>query len=203
MMKILLFCRYPQLGKVKSRLAIKCGEHNALLFYKKMMDTILTNLAPLNESLQIHYTGCTQQQARKQWPYQKQLLPQVDGSLGTKLTEALKASFTQSAAPLVFIGSDCPFLEADLFEDVEKELKRADVVIGPAQDGGYYLIAMSAPHEILFQDIEWGSDKVCRQTMKIADENNLSVVLLEEKNDMDRWEDIPDEWKKEIMRTVS
>jgi len=197
MMRILLFCRYPKLGQVKSRLAAKCGAQPALLLYKKMLTCLLQNLSPLSANIEIHYTGCTAQQAQEEWSLKQR--HQVDGPLGNKLKSALVNAFERSREPVAFIGADCPFLEPSLFKHVESELKKTDVVIGPATDGGYYLIAMNAPYKELFNGIDWGSEKVCSQTQQIARENNLDVVLLDEKADMDYWDDIPEEWQQQVM----
>ncbi|NQZ57119.1 MAG: glycosyltransferase [Lentisphaeraceae bacterium] len=186
---------------MKSRLAAGSSQQAALTLYEKMLKMLLRNLSPSKHSLELHYTGCEYDKARAQWPDQSLIL-QADGDLGQKLQHALKRAFSESAQALSFIGADCPELDAGVFDEVDEKLRSSDVVIGPASDGGYYLIAMKSNHQSLFKNIDWGTDKVLQETLLCAEENGLDVVLLEERNDMDHWEDIPHEWQQQVMELI-
>jgi uncharacterized protein len=195
--RIFLFCRYPKLGKVKSRLAAHCGKEKALLLYKKMLSTILENIDDCGRPLVVHYTGCSSSEAAH-WFANRQVKAQSAGDLGEKLVCAVREGFGENQDSIVLIGADCPDINATLLEEVERELKFNDLVIGPAVDGGYYLLALKECIEPLFRGITWGTKKVLKQTLEIAAIENLKVKLLEEKNDMDYWEDIPAEWRQEV-----
>jgi rSAM/selenodomain-associated transferase 1 len=195
--RIFLFCRYPELGEVKSRLAAHCGQEKALLLYKKMLSTVLENIDNSGRPMVVHYTGCSTS-AAVEWFASRQIKPQSDGDLGEKLLSAVKEGFDENKTSIVLIGADCPGINADSLEEVERELKINDLVIGPAVDGGYYLLALKECIEPLFRGITWGTSQVLKQTLEIAAKENLKVKLLEEKNDMDYWEDIPAEWRQEV-----
>ena len=88
------------------------------------------------------------------------------------------------------IGTDCPELGPVQIHKAMNELRQHDVILGPAKDGGYYLIGMKRFRQPLFTDIPWGTDAVCRETQRIASSLNLSVALLDELSDVDRPEDM-------------
>jgi uncharacterized protein len=196
-MRIFLFCRYPELGKVKSRLAAHCGPEKALRLYKKMLSVLLKNLDQSDKKLIVHYTGCTRGRA-VEWLASREIKPQVDGDLGQKLGSAVRQGFAESETSIVLIGADCPEIDRKLLSKVEKVLQNNDLAIGPAVDGGYYLLALKKSVEPLFENIDWGTKNVLSQTLAAASKENLKVKLLEEKNDMDHWADIPLEWQEEL-----
>jgi rSAM/selenodomain-associated transferase 1 len=197
MSDILLFCRYPRLGQVKTRLAAACGEEPALYLYKKMLRSILSDLDEIELKLSIFYTGCDAQEAGE-WLPGHRLYPQVEGDLGRRLYRAAAQIFAEGATQVFLIGADCPGLDAALFEKAAAALLAGtDVVIGPATDGGYYLLGMKGLHAELFDDISWGTASVQRQTEQAAAKTGLKVTFLEEKTDMDFWHDIPELWRRE------
>jgi uncharacterized protein len=91
---------------------------------------------------------------------------------------------------LIFLGADLPNLTGDLLQEAIDYLDEFDTVIGPATDGGYYLLGIKFAHAGLFADIQWGGAKVLDQTIKQIEESKLSYYLLESKNDIDTWEDL-------------
>jgi rSAM/selenodomain-associated transferase 1 len=107
---------------------------------------------------------------------------QAPGDLGAKLAVA-----TSSAnQPTVVVGTDCPDLNAETMQRAFQALQSTDVVLGPASDGGYYLLGLKEPQPALFSDIPWGTDRVCKLTQTIARGQGLSVCLLEVLDDIDR-----------------
>ena len=196
-MKICLFARYPEKGKVKSRLATKCGVETALILYKKMLATVLESLSEFKENLVVCYTGCDRNTA-KGWLSDFHLQEQVDGDLGVKLQSAMHKQFNEGLDKLIFIGADCIELGPKIIHSTLKHLDDSDVVIGPSNDGGYYLLAMKESIPELFQKIEWGSEVVFEQTLTKVYENNLSYKLLPELSDIDYWEDLPAAWQEEV-----
>jgi uncharacterized protein len=91
---------------------------------------------------------------------------------------------------LIFLGADLPNLTGDLLQKAIDYLDEFDTVIGPATDGGYYLLGIKFAHAGLFADIEWGGAKVLDQTIKQIEDSKLSYYLLESKNDIDTWDDL-------------
>ena len=197
-MKVLVFCRYPELGKVKTRIAKDCGDAGALAIYEKLLKVTFENLKESGFPFEVHHTGGEQVEVDF-WLQELEGKSQVEGSLGDRLKYAVKDWFSVQNDSIAIIGSDQPDIGKALLQETEEQLKKHDVVIGPAEDGGYYLIAINGPYLNLFEDISWGTDKVFYETLEKLNELALSYKLLPLKNDVDYLDDVPDEWKKELM----
>ncbi|MCA1990227.1 MAG: TIGR04282 family arsenosugar biosynthesis glycosyltransferase, partial [Desulfarculus sp.] len=117
--------------------------------------------------------------------------PQDSGDLGRRMDLALTRALAEGEERAVLIGSDCPGLTAEILEQAFAVLADHDLVLGPAQDGGYYLVGLRRPAPEIFRGIAWGSDRVLRQTLNRAGELGLRVALLPELADLDRPEDLP------------
>jgi len=117
-------------------------------------------------------------------------LPQGEGDLGDRLLLAFAQAFAQGAQSVVVIGADCPDLGPTLFAQAFSALTRKNLVLGPAMDGGYYLVGLNRPAPALFSDIPWGNSEVLAATLKQAKELHLSIHLLEPLADVDRPEDL-------------
>ncbi len=96
---------------------------------------------------------------------------------------------------MVLIGSDCPEITAQILSSAFSQLTDYDLVLGPARDGGYYLIGLTAPYPELFQDLPWGTAAVLANTQTRAAQLGLKTALLEPLTDIDRPEDLPG-WEK-------
>lgn len=119
------------------------------------------------------------------------LEPQVDGDMGDRMAAAFAHLFAGGARHVVLIGSDVPSLPASRLADAFAALQyRDDVVLGPAEDGGYYLVALSAPRPALFTGIAWGTRDVLRQTLEAAHAAGLSVALVDPWYDVDTPDDL-------------
>ena len=197
-MKVFIYCRYPELGKVKTRLAADCGEAGALAVYEKLLNKVFENLQKSNYPFEVHYTG-GEKLAVEYWLQEMNYKAQIDGDLGEKLSYSVSEWFKSNESSLVIIGSDQPNIDETVLKETEEKLKSHDVVIGPAKDGGYYLIAMNKAYLGLFEDISWSTEKVLSQTLTKVLEEGLSYYLLAEKVDVDNFEDVPQEWKRELM----
>lgn len=196
-MKVCLFARYPEKGRVKSRLAVKCGDEGALYLYKKMLATVLNSLSEFKEEIVVYYTGCEQNTA-KGWLSDYQLQNQAEGDLGEKLIAAMDDGFHSEQEKLIFIGADCIDLSSEIINTAKSYLDEVDVVVGPSKDGGYYLIAMRQNSPEIFQGIDWGTEVVFEQTLTKIYNNNLTYKLLPELADIDHWEDLPKAWQEEV-----
>jgi rSAM/selenodomain-associated transferase 1 len=117
-------------------------------------------------------------------------MPQSKGSLGERLAHSFATSFTAGMKRVIIVGSDCPFLTLEILAYGFDLLQNNDRVIGPAHDGGYYLIGLSKPDQLLWAGIDWGTDKVLQQTIEIARNRGLKLALLPSLADIDRPEDL-------------
>ena len=196
-MKICVFARLPELGKVKSRLAQTCGVPLALEIYQKMLGEVLS-LVETSDYESVLYLEGEDDSKYKLLNQRFSCVKQSSGSLGNRLKKAVVGHFMSTQDKLLVIGTDCIELTQGDFKTVDDYLDEVGVVVGPAKDGGYYLVAMNNQYTCLFDDIDWGSSQVFEQTMIILHEQNISYRLLAEKNDLDFWEDLPQAWQKEF-----
>jgi rSAM/selenodomain-associated transferase 1 len=123
------------------------------------------------------------------WPQTYGHMVQEGANLGGRMEWAFKKVFEQGQKKVVIIGSDCLELEATLIMQAFDELERHDVVLGPANDGGYYLLGLTKPRRILFQHIAWSTPAVLSQTLQACRQAALTVSLLPWLTDIDEAED--------------
>ena len=116
--------------------------------------------------------------------------PQTGSDLGARMETALRTELTDTTSALI-VGTDIPGIGRDTIADAFDALGTADVVIGPATDGGYYLIGMRQAHPELFRDIPWSTDGVLPRTLAAAESKGLDVALLDVKTDVDTVSDVP------------
>lgn len=189
---LLLLTKAPEPGKVKTRLAEVMGEDAAAGLYEKMLHACLTmctsaELCPL----EICCSPSTDHQFFQQCQerYHSNLQLQVEGDIGQRMSQAIRSAlrYTEHA---VLIGADCPGLSAVELDAAFTALKTGtDVVLGPAQDGGYYLIGMSVHHAGLFQNISWSTDRVLAETLQQLRVLGLNWHTLPVHRDIDTAED--------------
>lgn len=198
---ILLFTKYPSPGFAKTRLIPAVGPERAAQISDHLTQKTLTTLRQFQalrpkSKLIIHYAtyDYISPQTLIQWlqPTESQiLLPQVHGSLGDKLISAFERAFAQNARTVIVVGSDAPNLTPQILTNAFAALNRFDVVIGPALDGGYYLLGAKAMHKHLFTSIPWSTSTVLKRTLAAARSTGLSINLLQPLRDIDTPEDLP------------
>jgi rSAM/selenodomain-associated transferase 2/rSAM/selenodomain-associated transferase 1 len=143
------------------------------------------------QELEVRFTGATVQ-TMQQWLGEGALYgDQGSGDLGQRMAIALQQALEAGARRVVLIGSDCPFLTPTLLDQAFEALQHHDLVLGPALDGGYYLIGLRYPCPDLFQSVDWGTERVLDQTRAIAQRLNLRWQELTPLRDLDRPEDLP------------
>jgi len=193
--RLIVFTRFPEPGKCKTRLIPALGPQIAADLHRKMTEHTLSWARRWNErfsgSLQVHFTGGIEESFHKWLGSDVCYRPQSGGDLGSRMQEAFHQAFREGMARVVLVGTDCPGLNEDLCQKAFEELHRNEVVLGPARDGGYYLIGLQRPTEELFREIPWGTGEVLAKTRAIARKLNLSVFLLEAMQDVDHPEDLP------------
>lgn len=185
---VLLFLKAPVPGRVKTRLARELGDEAACGIYCQMVERQLASL-PTAWPVEIHFAPASARVDFAAWlgsSYDYHV--QADGDLGIRLRNATEAAFERGHRSVVLIGGDCPALGAGDLEDVERLLHDgADVVMGPAADGGYYLLGLRSRPEspLVLEEIPWSTSDVARVTIERIDALGLRLERLEEKEDVD------------------
>ncbi|EDP71327.1 hypothetical protein FBALC1_02547 [Flavobacteriales bacterium ALC-1] len=184
---IIVFTRNPELGKVKTRLAKTIGDEAALNIYKFLLEHTEKTIRNINSDKAIYYS--VQLRADDIWDssiYQK--YQQEGEDLGIRMLNAFKNGFEDNYEKIVIVGSDLFDLEAKYIEKALNKLDNYNVVIGPAEDGGYYLLGMKNLYPEVFKNKAWGTETVRKDTLE--DLKSESVFLLDELNDIDTYDDI-------------
>jgi uncharacterized protein len=194
--QILVFVRSPERGRVKTRLARTVGDDAALALYRDLGRTLVERLRAggLGQGLRICHTPddpvSRARVARWLGVGEGQLAPQGDGSLGARMYRALDRACSEGALACV-VGSDIPALDADhLMAAFEALEAGSDLVLGPALDGGYYLIGMRTGHPELFRDVPWSTEHVLAVTLERAGALALRTHLLPALRDIDEATDL-------------
>jgi hypothetical protein len=146
-------------------------------------------------SLEIHFTGSSEESFQKWLGAEFSYRPQSKGDLGGRMAATFHRSFREGMEKVVIVGTDCPGLSEGFAKQAFAGLDQNEVALGPAKDGGYYLIGLRRPAEELFRGVPWGTGGVLAKTREIARSLDLRVFLLEQLEDIDRPEDLP-VWKR-------
>lgn len=190
----MLMTRAPVPGAVKTRLIPALGAAGAAALHREMTAHALAwaraALAGLPGDLEVRFTGGSVEDMRNCFGPVHRYIPQGGGDLGARMLQAFEAAACEGVERTVVIGSDCPALDADRMRQAFYRLANDDVVLGPANDGGYYLIGLRAPEPRLFTGIDWGSATVLDETLTRARAANLQVALLDVLTDVDEPADL-------------
>ncbi|MEO6549029.1 MAG: TIGR04282 family arsenosugar biosynthesis glycosyltransferase [Ferruginibacter sp.] len=186
---LIIFAKNPEAGKVKTRLAAAIGNEAALAVYHQLLfhTVSATQYLPLDKF--VFYSDYIQQEdiwCNKN--YFKELQQGID--LGERMKNAFASVFKKGYEKVTIIGTDCPCLNAEIIVNAFAYLQYNDVVIGPAEDGGYYLLAMDKLHQQLFEGIEWSTGNVLNATISKCDALQLKHYLLPILNDVDEEKDL-------------
>jgi rSAM/selenodomain-associated transferase 1 len=184
---LLIFTRNPELGEVKTRLAKTIGKEKALAIYKFLLDHTKKVTANLSCDKAVYYSVKVRE--NDLWDatiYQKK--KQFGEDLGIRMKNAFQNSFAAGYEKVLIVGSDLIDLSEEIIEKGFLQLASNDVVMGPAEDGGYYLLGMKSIHPNVFENKAWGTATVREDTL--YDLKDKKVHLLNELNDADIFEDI-------------
>jgi rSAM/selenodomain-associated transferase 1 len=184
---LIIFTRNPELGKCKTRLAAKIGDENALEVYK----FLLNHTAHISKDIKADRYVFYSENIKKEdfWEsgvFRKKL--QIGTGLGARMQNAFSELLEMGYEKVIIIGSDLLDLNAELVNDAFNQLDSNEVVIGPAIDGGYYLLGMKVLHPNIFENKTWGTETVLKDTK--GDLQNSKLHLLKELNDIDTFEDM-------------
>ena len=192
---LVIMARYPELGKIKTRLAASIGAEETLHLYRTFLIDLAQRFADWGSDLYWAYTPADVKFAEflsglvsldvSSW----RNFPQQGAGLGDRLHHAFRATYADRMRKTIVIASDAPHISYALISQAQLALESADVVLGPAEDGGYYLIAMRKPHDV-FSGIPMSTQHVLHMTVDKAHRLGLSVHLLEPLFDIDEFPDL-------------
>ena len=194
MNSVIVFARYPEAGKVKTRLSKTMGTEFAAGFYRQMAENIFNICVALPRSindLHLYYYNENDTERIKNWvPPEFSLHLQEGADLGEKMKNAFDLMFKNRYKKVIIIGTDCPGINRNIILKSFTKLSQYNVVTGPSNDGGYYLLGMNKFYPFLFDGIEWSSNQVLKRTIEIITQNKLKYFMLPRLIDIDTEEDL-------------
>lgn len=182
---LIVLARYPEYGKVKSRLAKKLGKQKSLEVYTQLFSNTAKVCAAIDAQKYLFLRGLGDPQYHGYSNFE--IHPQLNLDLGTEMKHAMHAMIDTSLC--VLIGTDIYDIEANDIEEAFERLASSDVVLGPASDGGYYLIGWRKKCSFLFEGIEWSMESVLAKSCEMLRLNKFSYSLLNVRNDLDTFAD--------------
>ncbi len=195
--RLLVFARLPEVGKVKSRLAADIGDDRALAVYEAMLRDLLDSIGASSAETEIEVmwapTASANGAALRRAFGDHVLAMQTGSDLGDRLCMAFSERFFfQQTEKIIAIGVDDPLLDRATIDHAFALLDSCEWVLGPATDGGYYLIGCRGPafESSVFMDVEWGSDRVLTTTLQRIRERGSSVAMLPRRSDIDVLDDL-------------
>jgi len=198
---IIVFQKFPAPGKVKTRLAATIGNEKAAYIYTFLLNYTHQLLTRTTAEILVFHEGPINKEeypSANYWFY-----PQEGDGLGEKMYNAFEKAFKENYDRVLIIGTDCQELQTSHIEEALRSLDKNDLVLGPANDGGYYLIGLNKNDSRLFKNIQWSTHSVLAETMAIAKEIQLKVHLLESLNDIDEYKDLTENLKKLVSKIQS
>jgi uncharacterized protein len=191
---LIIFTRYPEPGKTKTRLIPVLGDVGAANLHKQMTEQTILQVKELQKmtrvSFEVRFTGGNLEKMQNWLGNDLGYQFQGEGDLGARMERSLVNAFNQKAEQVIIIGTDCPDLNSQILTTAFEQLKNFNLVLGPALDGGYYLIGLQQPIGELFMNIPWGTGQVFAKTGEIAQKLNLSIGYLQPLTDIDCPEDL-------------
>nr|WP_039926143.1 TIGR04282 family arsenosugar biosynthesis glycosyltransferase [Leptospira vanthielii] len=194
--KLIIFAKQPKMGKIKTRLAASIGEEKTLKIYLELLAITKSVTSTLEVDRIVFWDHLTDDPSQEfEFGYQNRI--QEIGDLGFKMEAAFQMEFQSGAKKIIIIGTDCPFLTKEILQNAFVILDHSDFVLGPALDGGYYLLGMKEFSSFVFHSIPWSTEQVLPLTIDFIQNNNKTVTLLESLCDIDDIDDLKF-WKGQI-----
>jgi rSAM/selenodomain-associated transferase 1 len=190
---VLLFVKSPEKGKVKSRLSAAIGEEIALDIYKSFVLDILETVERAGYPLSIWFYPPEAKEIMSTWLGKGFVyMPQEGDDLGERMRNAFHRSFSEGLDKVILIGSDIPDIRDSVIDEAFGSLENSGAVIGPASDGGYYLIGFSKSTFMpdVFRGIPWSTESVFQETVRILERPGFRIHVLPEKSDVDTLDDL-------------
>jgi uncharacterized protein len=189
---LVVFVKHPSPGAVKTRLAAAVGPEAAARLYRRIAERVLEATTPREGEYErlVFFDPPEALAEMRAWLPGVRLLAQAAGDLGARMSDAFARAFLRGAERVVLVGTDAPAVARERVMEALSALDAADVVIGPAEDGGYYLLALREPRPGLFAGVAWSTPSVRAQTLARAAAASLSVRELAPLRDVDTLEDL-------------
>ncbi|HKJ30817.1 MAG TPA: TIGR04282 family arsenosugar biosynthesis glycosyltransferase [Balneolales bacterium] len=187
---LIIFTKIAELGKVKTRLAKSIGENRALEVYRELMEHTRDITMDLNVDRRVYFTPSPPDKHQIWDKEHYDYFQQSDGDLGFRMSQAFKETFEQGYDKVIIIGCDCAELTSDILRKAFEELDHADFIIGPAKDGGYYLLGMNEYEPSIFEDKEWSTETVFEDTISDLIDRKKIWYELPILSDVDTEEDL-------------
>jgi rSAM/selenodomain-associated transferase 1 len=197
---LIVFTRYPEVGKVKTRLIPALGQEGAMVLHRQMVERTIkrarawreqSGLSPaIDSAIEVWFTGGDEVQMAAWLGEDLGYVRQPEGDLGDRMATAFREAFEQGYGSVVIIGTDCPGIDMEVLAEGFGLLEQQELVLGPAQDGGYYLIGLQRLVPELFRSISWSTAEVLKQTEALANSLDLTRAYLPELADVDLPKDL-------------
>ena len=188
---LIIFVRNAELGKVKTRLAAQIGNKKTLEIYIKLLQHTRQVAVHADCDKFIFTTEPLQDNTWKDFKVEHQ----ANGDLGEKMLHAFNNIFEKGYEKVVIIGSDCPDLSSPIINKAFEKLVKNDIVIGPAEDGGYYLLGMKKLYPDILKNKNWSTSSVFNDTVETINNLDLTFYQLVTLADVDEEKDIPEGWR--------
>jgi hypothetical protein len=202
---LIIFTRYPEPGTTKTRLIPALGAVGAANLQRQMTEHTIFQVKELqkatNISWEVRFTGGNSQLMQDWLGSDLVYQSQGEGDLGERMARSLSHAFQSGAEQIIIIGTDCPGVNSQILTKAFEKLDTCDLILGPAIDGGYYLIGLCRLIPELFANIDWGTSQVLQQTVDIAVKLQISIAYLPYLADVDLPEDLPI-WEQTLKKKV-
>lgn len=188
---LIIFTRYPEPGKTKTRLIPALGAEGAAALHRQMAEQTVQQVRFLQQTaIEVWYVGGSQKLMQNWLGADLTYTEQPAGDLGDRMCAAFRSSFARGYDAVMIVGTDCPDLTTAVLAEGFVGLQNQVLTIGPAIDGGYYLIGLQRLVPELFEGIAWSTPTVLSETLKIIDRLQLKVLLLPCLRDIDVPQDL-------------
>ncbi|MGY6744205.1 MAG: TIGR04282 family arsenosugar biosynthesis glycosyltransferase [Cecembia sp.] len=187
---IIVFQKNAAKGKVKTRIAKDLGEEKALEIYQYLVNSTHQVLSQLKgQDVFLFFSDYTEKVSWQPQEGTLQLRLQKGKDLGEKMRLAFEEVFSEGYSKVSIIGTDCPDINIKILNDAMEKLEEYEVVFGPAQDGGYYLLGLKKIHKGLFDGIPWSTEQVLKLSLDYLNSKQISYELITILSDIDTAED--------------
>ena len=193
---LVVFLKAPRPGEVKTRLVPALGPEAAAGLYRALAEAVVDETRPLRGEYErlLCFAPAEARVEVAAWFPGDALLEQRGGDLGARMSRAFEEMFERGAQRVAVVGSDVPGLARADVVSALASLEHHDLALGPAHDGGYYLIALRRPGPGLFRGVAWGTSSVLPATLERAATLGLTVRVLDERRDIDTVDDLRTQW---------
>lgn len=191
--RLLIFAKYPETGRVKTRLCPPLSPEQAAAIQRSCIRLVCERAFrawPVRPVLVISPDDSEAAFRTLVGPYIR-IQPQGGGDLGDRLARAIDAAFQSGDEQVLVMGSDSPTIPAGRFDDAHNALRTHDLILGPCDDGGFYLLGLKRTHDDLFKRVPWSTNRTCSGMTKQALACGLKVATLDPWYDIDRPDDLP------------